>query len=56
MTKLTETLEYIEEAHNQLFNLMIGVDEVPVKDLVQVRDNLMAAKLRLRSAITEAVG
>ena len=56
MTKLTEALECIEEAHNQLFNLMIGVDEVPVKDLVQVRDNLMAAKLRLRSAIMEAEG
>ena len=48
MTKLTEALECIEEAHNQLFNLMIGVDEVPVERLKRMRDLMLAAKLKLR--------
>jgi hypothetical protein len=48
MEKMREVLGHIEDAHEILFNSMIGVDEVEVGKLRRVSDLLLAAKLKLR--------
>jgi hypothetical protein len=44
-----EALKHVEEAHELLFNSMLGVDEVEVKKLKRISELLLASKLKLRT-------